>query len=122
MIIIEIKTYGLIEGPWIQNTADPQWNGHIGKAFKLVKPRFGCEMKRDLSIRAIFPYRDQNRILNPYKGQTISRVYTLYTYCWHVPHLNIKRRLVLSQKSSAMNWNWIFLPLFRSIPSETSDI
>ena len=36
----------------------------IGKVFELAEPRFGRDMERDFRIRAIFPYRDRNRILN----------------------------------------------------------
>lgn len=33
---LEIQTKYL--WPWIQNVADPRWNGHIGKVFELTEP------------------------------------------------------------------------------------
>jgi len=48
----------------IQNVADPQRTGRIGKVFELAKPRFRLDMKRDFRNLAIFPDRDRNHILN----------------------------------------------------------
>ena len=39
--------------------------GHIVKLLKLAELHFYGDTERDFYIIAIFPYRDQNRILNP---------------------------------------------------------
>lgn len=56
----------LVSYPWIQNVASQQRNGRIWKVFELAEPRFSRDMERDFRIRAIFPYRDWNGILNPW--------------------------------------------------------
>jgi len=54
----------------IQNVADPQQNGHIGKDFELVE-HYRCKMECDFHYKAIFLYHfrnhncNRNPILNP---------------------------------------------------------
>ena len=70
---------------WIQNVPVLWWYGRIGKVFELAEPRFNCDMECDYHIRAIFLYRDCNRILNP---------------CDAVKNINV------------FFWSFLFFPLF----------
>jgi len=72
---------------WIQNVADPQWNGCVRKDFELSEPRFRSQYGSDFRIKVIFPCRDRSRnrdrsrILNPWL-----QVYSMFLPLCH-PHL-----------------------------------